>query len=72
MVAPALVFTLRYVASLLNVPEVLVEEIAITMVPQDGCLSIIDSADEAGPSTFAFTRDGIEHVKILIQLRRNQ
>jgi hypothetical protein len=72
MAAPSIAFTLRYVATLLDEPEALIEEIAINMEPEDGRISIIDSADDAGPSTIAFTRDGIENLKTLIDIHRQQ
>jgi len=72
MTIPSLAFTLRYVASFLDEPEVLIEEIAISMEPEDGRISIIDSANEADPSTIAFTREDIENLKELIEIRRQQ
>ncbi|MEQ6334737.1 hypothetical protein [Sphingobium sp. MK2] len=72
MAAPSIAFTLRYVATLLGEIEALIEDIALGMEPEDGRISIIDSADENDPSTTAFTRDGIENLKELIKIHRQQ
>jgi hypothetical protein len=72
MAVPSIAFTLRHVATLLGETEALIEDIALNMEPEDGRLSIIDSADEADPSTIAFTREGIENLKELIEIHRQQ
>ena len=58
MASPSLLFTARYVAEHLAVDEILIEEIAIDMEPEDGCLSVIDSADENASSITAFRLSG--------------
>lgn len=58
----SMVFTARFVAQKLGVDQALIEELAETMQPKDGCLSVLDSADDNDPSIYAFTDDGIEFV----------
>jgi hypothetical protein len=69
MASPSLVFTARYVAKHLTVDEALIEEIAIGMEPEDGCLSLLDSADENASSTTAFTSRGIEYLREIINVK---
>ena len=59
-------------ANFLDEPEALIAEIAISMEPEDGRISIIDSADEADPSTIALTHEGVENLKELIEILRQQ
>ena len=66
MATPSHVFTARYVAELLAIDEDLVEELAIGMEPEDGCIAVIDSADEQAPSLTTFTRNGIECLREII------
>jgi hypothetical protein len=59
----SMVFTARFVAQKLGVKQVVIDELAETMRPKDGCLSVIDSADDNDPSIHAFTDDGIEFIQ---------
>jgi hypothetical protein len=58
----SMVFTVRFVAQKLGVDQAVVEAIAEDMRTKDGCLSVIDSANEDEPSNYAFTPDGIGYV----------
>ena len=66
MASSSLVFTARYVAKQLAVDEGFIEETAIDMEPEDGCLSVIDSADENARAITAFTPRGIEYLREII------
>jgi hypothetical protein len=63
MAAPSYVFTIARVAALLGEPEELLQDIAMDMEPEDGCLSVLDLDDV---STVAFTPQGIENLKELL------
>jgi hypothetical protein len=52
MAAPSYVFTIARSAVLLGEPEELLQDIAVDMEPEDGCLSVLDLDDV---STVAFT-----------------
>jgi hypothetical protein len=52
MAAPSYVFTIARVAKLLGELEELLQDIAMQMEPEDGCLSVLDLDDV---STVAFT-----------------
>jgi hypothetical protein len=56
MAAPSYVLTIARVAALLGEPEELLQDIAMDMEPEDGCLSVLDIDDL---STVAFTPQGI-------------
>jgi hypothetical protein len=60
MAAPSYVFTIARVAALLGEPKELLQDIAMDMEPEDGCLSVLDLDDA---STVAFTAQGIENLK---------
>jgi hypothetical protein len=64
MAAPSYVFTIRRVARMLNEDEDRLEEIAMSMEPEDGCLRVLDLDDDV--STVAFTAQGIENLKELL------
>ena len=64
MAAPSYVYTIRRVARMLNEDVDRLEEIALNMEPEDGCLSILDLDDDV--STTAFTADGVENLKELL------
>jgi hypothetical protein len=68
MAAPSYVFTIARVARLLGEPEELLQEIAMDMEPEDGCLSVLDLDDV---STDAFTRQGLENFKELLADRKD-
>lgn len=65
----SMVFTARFVAHKLGVEEALIEEFAEHIRPKDGCLSVVDSADENDPSTTAFTGLEIEMLRQRIDER---
>ena len=70
MAAPRIVFTIARVARMLGEDEEKLEEIAMQMDPEDGCLSVIDLDDDV--STTAFTLFGVENLKeLLADLRPN-
>jgi hypothetical protein len=64
MAAPSYVFTIARVAKMLGEDEALLEEIALDMEPQDGCLSIYDLDDDI--QVTAFTPFGVECLKELL------
>jgi len=64
MAAPSYVFTIRRVARMLNEDEDKLDEIAMGMEPEDGCLRVLDLDD--GVSIVAFTAQGIENLKELL------
>jgi hypothetical protein len=51
MAAPGYVFTIGYVARQLAIDEATIQDIALEMEPEDGCLSII--SDDSGESITA-------------------
>ena len=55
-----MVFTARYAARRLGVDVEVVEELALQMEPEDGCVSVIDSLEETAESVTAFTRQGLD------------
>ena len=64
MAAPSYVFTIGYVARQLGIDEAVIEDIALEMDPEDGCLGVIQ--DESGESVTAFTQSGIQNLQELI------
>lgn len=64
MAAPSYVFTIARVAKMLGEDEALLEEIALDMEPEDGCLSIYDLDDDI--QVTAFTPFGVECLKELL------
>jgi hypothetical protein len=64
MAAPSYVFTIARVAKMLGEDEALLEEIALSMEPEDGCLSIYDIDDDI--QVTAFTPFGVECLKELL------
>jgi hypothetical protein len=68
MAALSYVFTIARVAALLGEPEELLQDIAMDMDPEDGCLSVLDLDDV---SIVAFTPQGIENLReLLANLKR--
>jgi hypothetical protein len=64
MASTTFAYTARFVAKQLGIEEDLIKEIAsMAMEPEDGRISIIDSAEHDIPSVTAFTRDGIDYLK---------
>jgi hypothetical protein len=64
MAAPSYVFTIARVAKMLGEDETLLEEIALDMEPEDGCLSIYDIDDDI--QVTAFTPFGVECLRELL------
>ncbi len=62
----SMVFTARFVAQKLGVEQAVIEELAETMRPKDGYLSVIDSADDDDPSIDAFTAAGIDYIEEML------
>ena len=67
----SMVFTAKFVAKQLGVDRDVIEEIAETMRPKDGRLSVIDSADDNDPSIYAFTHDGIDFIEEMLAERQS-
>jgi hypothetical protein len=63
MAAPSAVFTIARVAEMLGETEELLDELADSLEPEDGCLWIYDTDDRV---TLGFTLRGIESLKELI------
>jgi hypothetical protein len=57
------VFTLAAVAETLGVSENLLHDLSIGMEPEDGCIAVYAPG---GAYTPAFTRDGIEYLKLML------
>jgi hypothetical protein len=64
MAAPSSVFTIARIAKMLGEDEEKLYDIALTMEPEDGCLSTLDIDDDV--STIAFTAFGVENLKELL------
>jgi hypothetical protein len=64
MAAPSFVLTLSRVAEMLREDEELLRELAMDMEPEDGCLTVMGTDDL---STIAFTPDGVEYLKQLLE-----
>jgi hypothetical protein len=67
MAAASSVFTIARVAKMLGEDQAWLEEIALAMEPEEGCLDVWDVDDTA---TTAFTPDGIENLKQLIAIHK--
>jgi hypothetical protein len=65
--APSAVFTIARVAAMLGEDEDWLWDVALEMEPEDGCLFVYGVTDEA---TLAFTRDGIDNLKELIEIHK--
>ena len=63
MAAPSYVFTVGRVPKLLDENQELLEDIGMTMDPEEGRLWILDADDV---STMAFTDRGLENLKELL------
>lgn len=71
MAAITAVFTIARVAQMLGEDEDWLHEISIELEPEDGCISIWGTAEDADGST-GFTASGIENLKDLIREHRHQ
>ena len=67
MAAPSAVFTIARVAQMLGEDDGWLWDVALEMEPEDGCLFVYGVNDEG---TKAFTRDGIDNLKELIQIHK--
>jgi len=67
MAAIAHVLTLARVAELLGEDEDLLHELSIEMEPEDGMIGVHGVSDDYTP---AFTQDGIDHLRYLIELHK--
>ena len=67
MAAPSAVFTIARVAVMLGEEEGWLWDVAVEMDPEDGCLFVYGVGDEG---LMAFTRDGIENLKGLIEIHK--
>jgi hypothetical protein len=65
--APSAVFTIAHVAAMLGENEDWLWDVALEMEPEDGCLCVYGVTSEA---TLAFTRDGIDNLKELIEIHK--
>lgn len=63
MAAPSYVFTVSRVAKMLGEDENRLYDIALSMEPEDGCLTVLGIDDVC---TIAFTSDGIENLEGLL------
>jgi hypothetical protein len=61
------VLTLARVAELLGEDQDLLHELSIEMEPEDGMIGVHDVGDDYTP---AFTKDGIENLRYLIELHK--
>ena len=67
MSAPSSVFIISRAAEMLGEVEDWLQEIALEMEPEDGCLIVLATGDH---STTAFTREGVEYLKELVKQRK--
>ena len=70
MAAPSAVFTIARVARMLGEDEALLHDVALEMEPEDGCLWVYGVGE--GNETIAFTRFGIECLKELVDIHKQQ
>ena len=67
MAAISAVFTISHVAALLGEDEDWLHDLSIDMFPEDGCLHVYGVGDDG---VTAFTRDGIDNLKQIIEDER--
>jgi len=65
MAAVSYIFTATRVAKMLGVEEDIVHEIASTLDPEDGVISVYDLDDDE--PIFAFTNHGIENLRTCLR-----
>ena len=68
MAAIAQVFTISYVANLLDEDQDWLFELSTDMFPEDGCLWVYGVGEDGVP---AFTKDGIENLRQIIADERS-
>lgn len=66
MAAPGAVFTIARVARMLGEDQAWLQEIALAMEPEDGCLDVWDLDDDIAIT--AFTPDGVDNLKQLVAI----
>ena len=69
MAAHSTVFTIARVAKMLGEEQAWLEEIALAMEPEDGCLDVWDIDDDIAIT--AFTPDGVENLKQLVAIHKD-
>lgn len=69
MAAPSYIFTIERVAQMLSESEELLEEIALDMDPEHGCIGVMGLGDD---STTAFTPDGVDYLREMIPEYKKQ
>jgi hypothetical protein len=67
---PSAVFTIARVAGMLGEDQAFLQQIALAMQPEDGCLEIWDTDDDIAIT--AFTELGVEQLRQLIALRKER
>ena len=70
MAAPSSVFTIARVAKMLGEDQAWLQEIALAMEPEDGCLDVWDTDDDIAIT--AFTPHGVENLKQLVALHKHR
>jgi hypothetical protein len=68
--APSYVFTIARVAKMLDEDEAWLEEIAMEMEPEDGCLAVWGTDDEIAVT--AFTPAGVDNLKELVLIHKQR
>jgi hypothetical protein len=68
--APSAVFTIGRVAKMLGEDQAWLQDIALAMEPEDGCLDVWDIDDDIAITPFA--PDGVENLKQLIEIHRDR
>ena len=69
MPAISAVFTIGHVAALLGEDEEWLHDLSIDMFPEDGCLHVYGVGEDG---VTAFTQDGIDNLKQIIDDERNE
>lgn len=70
MAAISAVLTIARVARMLGVDQAWLEQIALGMMPEDGCLDVWDIDDDIAVT--AFTPDGVESLKQLVEIHKDR
>ncbi|TIU45892.1 MAG: hypothetical protein E5W19_28630 [Mesorhizobium sp.] len=65
-------YTLKYVAEMLDEDEEFLRDCSIGMFSEDGCLSAYDDyhGSELSEAIVVFTEDGIENLRYIVEERR--
>lgn len=70
MAVPSAVFTIARLARMLGEDQAWLEEIALTMEPEDGCLDVWDIDDDIAIT--AFTPDGVKNLRQLVEIHKQR